>query len=172
MALTQLRAGAFPSGSVVQTQVTTKTDSFSSSGSSTAYEDITGLSVSITQSSTSNKILIVLSLGFSINPSGHGDFKILRGSTDIQLPTVVGNRISAHGHTYGATSYNDHYDVDAMVVQLLDSPSTTSSTTYKVQVGTPNSAGYVIHVNTTGEDSNNNYNGRTVSTITAMEIKG
>ena len=172
MALTQLRAGAFPSGSVVQTVVTTKDDTFSSSSSSTAFEDITGMSVTITPSSTSSKVLVTLYLSVSSDPATHADFKILRGSTDIQLPTAVGDRVSSHSHYYGSTSYNDHYDIETTVIQLLDSPSTTSATTYKVQVATTNDASYVMHINRTGNDSNNNYNGRTVSTITAMEIKG
>ena len=171
MALTQLRAGAFPSGSVVQTVVTTKDDTFSSNGSSTAYEDITGLSVAITPSSTSNKILVVLSLGISTS-NVHATFKILRGSTDIFLPTTVGSRISGHGHIYSASAFNDHYDIESKTIQLLDSPSTTSATTYKVQVATPNSASYIAHINRTANDSDNNYNARTVSSITAMEIKG
>ena len=161
---------SLPSGSVLQTQVTTKTDSFSSSSSSTAYEDITGLSVSITPSSTSNKILVVLSLGISTS-NVHATFKILRGSTDIFLPTTVGSRISGHGHIYSASAFNDHYDIESKTIQLLDSPSTTSATTYKVQVATPNSASYIAHINRTANDSDNNYNARTVSSITAMEIK-
>ena len=161
---------SLPSGSVLQTQVTTKTDSFSSSSSSTAYEDITGLSVAITPSSTSNKILVVLSLGISTSDV-HATFKILRGSTDIFLPTTVGSRISGHGHIYSASAFNDHYDIESKTIQLLDSPSTTSATTYKVQVATPNSASYIAHINRTANDSDNNYNARTVSSITAMEIK-
>ena len=162
---------SLPSGSVLQTQVTTKTDSFSSSSSSTAYEDITGLSVAITPSSTSNKILVVLSLGISTSDV-HATFKILRGSTDIFLPTTVGSRISGHGHIYSASAFNDHYDIESKTIQLLDSPSTTSATTYKVQVATPNSASYIAHINRTANDSDNSYNARTVSSITAMEIKG
>ena len=162
---------SLPSGSVLQTQVTTKTDSFSSSSSSTAYEDITGLSVAITPSSTSNKILVVLSLGISTS-NVHATFKILRGSTDIFLPTTVGSRISGHGHIYSASAFNDHYDIESKTIQLLDSPSTTSATTYKVQVATPNSASYIAHINRTANDSDNSYNARTVSSITAMEIKG
>ena len=57
MALTTLRAGAFPTGSVVQTVSATKTDHFSTA--ETTFQDVTGLSVSITPSSTSNKILVM-----------------------------------------------------------------------------------------------------------------
>ena len=160
-----------PSGSILQTQVTTKTDSFSSSSSSTAYEDITGLSVAITPSSTSNKILIILSLGLSTSDA-HADIKILRGTTDIFLPSTAGNRISSHGHIYSASAFNDHYDIESKTIQLLDDPSSTSSLTYKVQIATPYSASYVAHINRTSSDTDLSYNARTVSTITAMEIKG
>ena len=79
MALTTLRAGAFPTGSVVQTVSATKTDHFETTN--TSFTDITGMSVSITPSSSSNKILVMSNVFAS-----HGDAAVLqalRGSTVI-----------------------------------------------------------------------------------------
>ena len=54
----------------------------------------------------------------------------------------------------------------------LDSPSTTSALTYKIQVANPWEASYVTNINRSNDDTSNSYEGRTVSTITVMEIAG
>ena len=58
--LAALPDSAMSSGSIIQVVSTTKTDTFSTSSSS--FTDITGLSVSITPASSSNKILILLTV--------------------------------------------------------------------------------------------------------------
>ena len=71
-------------GKILQVQSTVKTDSFSSNSSS--FVDITGLSVSITPSSTSSKILVFSNFSVSGDTwnSGRGiAFNLVRGSTNI-----------------------------------------------------------------------------------------
>ena len=63
MALTQVRPAGLATGPVLQVKSTTKTDIASFSSSSTSdFVDLSGLSVSITPISTSNKILVMLLL--------------------------------------------------------------------------------------------------------------
>ena len=145
-------------GAILQVQSTTKTDTFNTT--STSFTDVTGLSVAITPSSTSSKVLINFSIG-THDLTGAGDFayQIVRGSTAIGLGS--GGGTSA---TVGGTINADRGESVAMT--FLDTPSTTSATTYKIQVRTP--SGTQMFINT--RDGNSNYS--TISTITVMEIKG
>ena len=145
-------------GAILQVQSTTKTDTFDTT--STSFTDVTGLSVAITPSSTSSKVLINFSIG-THDLTGAGDFayQIVRGSTAIGLGS--GGGTSA---TVGGTINADRGESVAMT--FLDSPSTTSATTYKIQVRTP--SGTQMFINT--RDGNSNYS--TISTITVMEIGG
>ena len=60
--------------------------------------------------------------------------------------------------------------VDAGAINFLDSPSTTSSTTYKIQGKCQSGATGVI--NRSGGDANADYGMRTASSITVMELSG
>ena len=163
-ALTNLDAGK-----ILQVKQTTKIDTFTTSSQS--YTDVTGLSVSITPASSSNKILIILDIKVG---AGHEDAafagRLVRGSTAI----YVGNASGASGRTLGSfgtsrQSGNAGYDIiqDRQAV-FLDSPSTTSSTTYKVQVQGNN--GRDTLVNRTYADDDEDDTPRVASSITVMEV--
>ena len=130
-------------------QVVNATYSTETSTSSSTYAD-SGLSASITPSNSSNKILVAVDVqgGKTTGVTGL-DLKLLRGSTDLI--------IFAKGSGYnGGTSYNL---VGSSSCCYLDSPSTTSSTTYKVQLAS--------NTNVATARINDN---SSVSTITLMEI--
>jgi len=145
-------------GKVLQVVQTFKADSFSSS--STSFTDVTGLSVSITPSSASNKILVLCTVPMSSNVDAI--IQLLRGST------AIGNSTSAtNTNGFAQTSSTGNafpYSAVPMCINFLDSPSTTSATTYKIQVKIT-SAGNVFvnlrHVNDAFSGS---------STLTVMEI--
>ena len=149
-------------GSVLQVVSTTKTDAFSTT--STSYVDITGLSVSITPTSNTSKILVILSISGS-EQSGWG-YQLLRGSTAICIGDSGGG---SRKQASGGMSVRDTNGINNGSVNFLDSPATTSSTTYKVQMYVPSSTGYV---NRTYGDVDASYTARTASTITVMEIAG
>ncbi len=65
-------------GNVLQVVSTAKTDVFSSS--STSFTDVTGLSVAITPSSTSNKILVSVHLMSAATGANSPRFNLVRGS--------------------------------------------------------------------------------------------
>jgi len=116
------------------------------STSSTTYVD-TGLTASITPSSTSNKILVMVSGSMYNNAAGvHAALTVFRGDSS------TGTDISgAGGQDVGfGTAYANTAASKANVVGfVLDSPSTTSSTTYTVAIrrqGT--SATVYLNVNT------------------------
>jgi hypothetical protein len=154
----------FPAGSVLQVVSTTKTDTFSTV-SSGSFVDVTGLSVSITPSSSSNKILVLYDT--MIGPQDTGFFRIVRDSTAIKQGDAAGGRIRT---TVGSISPGGNNDKLAPGAgSYLDSPATTSSITYKIQV--QNYSGTLV-VNRSYNDSDASYSGRGASTITLMEIKG
>jgi hypothetical protein len=152
-------------GEVIQVVSTTKTSVFTASSSS--FVDVTGLSVSITPSSASNKILVIASIACTAD----GDYshaRLMRDSTAI----CIGD-LSQASQTRG--SFGIPYNTNGVVFQLygqnfLDLPSTTSSTTYKIQV--MSGSGGTQTINRSTNDTNNSSHGSSASTITVMEIKG
>jgi hypothetical protein len=117
-------------GTVLQVVSTTKTDTFSTTTS--VFIDVTGLSVSITPTSSSSKILIMLSMTISgQNANGGAIYKFVRGSTDICVGDLAGSRPQASGGTPYISDANVYNTISG---SFLDSPATTSSTTYKIQV--------------------------------------
>ncbi len=160
---TIVTTNTMPAGSVLQVVSTTKTDSYSNA-TQNAWNDVTGLSVSITPSSSSNKILVTGQLSYAASSNLY--FRIVRGSTAIAVGDTAGSRISCTG----ASGYNfaDGNVGENANFNFLDSPSTTSSTTYKIQVYGFNITQYVNRVVT---DSDSNVSPRNVSTITLTEVK-
>jgi len=159
-------------GSVLQVVSANKLDNTGSGDFDANFENISGLSVNITPSSTSSKIYVIATLQVSIS-SYHITFRIARGGNAIITPVAAGNRMLGMAHIYGSTSFNDHYNIESKVMQVLDSPSSTSQLTYTVQgqnKHNPNTTGLAINGTHSGDDGA--YNSRTTSTITAMEIAG
>ena len=112
---------------VVQGETTTEVSHTAS------YAD-TGLSASITPSSTSNKILIQVSQHFRIQRYG-GAFRILRDSTSVFEP-LNNQNYSFYADTGGTIDYRGY-----ACLNYLDSPSSTSAITYKTQGSRHNSGG-------------------------------
>jgi hypothetical protein len=151
-------------GKTLQVVSTTKTNKFSTT-TSDAWVDITGLSVSITPTSSSSKILI----HYDTQMSGTElmFIKIVRGSTDIKIGDEADNRIRC---TQGGQKQEENQDkVVNFGGSFLDSPNTTSATTYKIQ-GRVYGTSQNFKVNSANNDSNISYTGRGASSITVMEI--
>lgn len=141
-------------GSILQVVSVNKTDEYFLSGTGTPT-DVPGLSVSITPSSTSSQILILGHVNFSATSAGGDSFaRLMRGATAIG---------SGAGGYFGQIAGQDYYAVHSRVIYLVDSPATTSSTTYKIQVW-----GQSLYVNSRGLDGSFD----TSSQIVLMEIAG
>ena len=169
--LARFIGGGF-SGKVLQVVSTNKTDKTDSADFDTSFENVTGLTVNITPSSTSSKIYVIATLQISV-AGYHLTFRIARGGSTILEPSAAGNRQLGMTHIYGSSSFNDHYNIESKVMQVLDSPSSTSQLTYSVQgknAYNPNTTALVV--NSTQNDADAGYNSRVISTITAMEIAG
>ena len=106
------------------------------SSASTSYGD-TGLSATITPTSTSSKILISLAQHYRFDQYGFS-IKVLRGSTDVNSPAG----------RYMVYSQNPNDDLRGYHnYTLIDSPSTTSATTYKTQAALSASSGVNLQLN-------------------------
>jgi hypothetical protein len=137
-------------GKVLQVVSTTKSDVFTTTSGS--YVDVTGLSVTITPKFSTSKILVIANLSYSASAGRDGAFQIVRDSTVI--PTGVTGSVLNGAYSYAMFSVAQSY---------LDSPATTSATTYKIQVYV---SAETIYVNRRALDTS--FTGQ--STITVMEI--
>ena len=135
--------------------------------SDASYQDITDLTLSITPSSTSNKILAKCILCASANSNQRFGVRIVRDGSMIFTPTSLSNRTAAHVFGDGAGS---NKPTMPSVIELLDAPSSTSSLTYKVQAFCEASSSlYINSCQTWGDDATKF---GSVSTLTLMEIAG
>jgi len=147
-----LLRGAFR---VLQVVSTTKTDFFTTTSGSLV--DITGFSVSITPTASSSKILVFANWICGVSTDTLIGFTLFRGSTGIDLST--GGSTNFSNINYSASA---NYAMNQSL-NFLDSPATTSATTYKLQMLT--GAGTATF-NRTGSSVLNGG----ASNITVMEI--
>jgi hypothetical protein len=157
-------------GGLLQVVSTLYTSSFSTT--STSLVDITNFNVVITPTATSSKILILVNINHAnVSTGGFSNgFCVLRNGT------AVGNGTLGTGSSPNFMIVNAPYagnSAGVAVGQFLDSPSSTSALTYKVQTQCQSGTG-TVYINQTG-----NLNGGTrpdqggfTSAITVMEIAG
>ena len=136
---------------------------------STTLVDITGMSVSITPSSASNKVLVNYSLVVFSNAVYYA-LRLLRDSdSTIFIGDENPSATSQNRASFG--SYDSSYVIaDTIAQSFLDSPNTTSAITYKLQAYSPYSSAYTIGINSGVALDNYTYMNNCVSTITAMEV--
>lgn len=144
-----------PVGSIIQVVQTVKSDT--SSTTSTSFGDLPGMSVSITPTTSTNRILIQLSFCGIVNTTNNVSFNLLRNGVNIGQPDGSGVYKATLNHfASGGGSFGDS-------LMFLDSPATTSAITYKIQwrvdAGTA-----LLNRHASGVDYNS------ISTITAMEV--
>jgi hypothetical protein len=158
-----IAASSMPTGSVVQAVSTTKTDTFTTATTG-SWVDITGMSVSITPTSASNKILVIFN-GNAVGVTGTNgvSLQLVRSSTAICVGDTVSGKLSA---STGGPSPDSNWSLSSGI-NYLDSPSTTSATTYKIQAQIGAGTFYFNRSQTDGSGAL-----RAASTITVMEIKG
>lgn len=152
--LTNATTTGFPAGSVIQ--VVSATYSTQTIVASTSYTD-TGLTASITPTSASSKILVIVSQSVAnqqnTNAARVFELQLLRGATTI---------MDKDFYSYGGTGSNGYFETGLDGTQIvLDSPATTSSTTYKTQGRMDSTASSTALVFQQGSGE---------STITLMEI--
>lgn len=125
--------------------------------------NITGLTVSITPSASTSKVLFIGDVALGNDPgTAFNVFLLARDGTAIYRGDAAGSRQRGAGGSDQRTS-----PVASQIVSYLDSPATTSSITYTIQVvGT----GGTVYINRGQDDSDNSFRGRFASSLTVMEI--
>ena len=128
-----------------------------------------GLSASITPSSASNKVLVLVNIGLiGWNQDTVWAIQLVRASTTIGTGAASSTRIPIHaggGHTDHST-----WQSTSVAGMYLDSPNTTSATTYKVQYGGNGAATLYINRNERDHTTSGDEDLRAISTITLMEV--
>ena len=144
-------------GKLLQVIQTVKADI--SSSTTNSFVDLPGLSASITPSSSSSKILLSYSVYVSHANATVSFINPVRGSTTLAQPSGSSNdKGTTTIYTWGSghMMFNHNYT-------FLDSPSTTSATTYKLQY---RAYGGVVYINRYANADN--YYGQ--SSLTLMEV--
>jgi hypothetical protein len=156
-----------PSGSVIQVVSVSKSDAFSYSSSDTsAFSDVTGASVTITPTSTSSKIFINVSTNMGFGTTGaRGSFRLMRDSTAISIGDADGSRTRS---TNGGIQVPGASMLFPYSFTFLDSPNTTSATTYKIQINGESGATYYVNRSASGSTTSDTYTATT--NIIVMEI--
>jgi hypothetical protein len=158
-------------GTVLQVVNTFKSDTTSATSAATldTWVDITGMSVTITPSSSSSKILILYTLNINAASGESVAIQFLRGSTAVGNGDAASNRLVCFADTRMAAT--GQFEMGIYSGTYLDSPATTSSTTYKIQWRKPYDNGSTpIYLNRSYDDSDNNDRPRGSSSITVMEV--
>ena len=158
-------------GKIGQVLQTHKIDQFSTTNGigGTGFTDITGLSQAITPSATSSKILIIANIYISSSGTGSRQYyRIEKGGSAIGLPSAMSSGTAVFG-----SAYNWHTTASTVMMSLvyLDSPSTTSATTYNISTthnGNDGDATVRINFQANSGNSANDDNG--TSNITLMEV--
>jgi hypothetical protein len=155
------------SGGILQVVQGVKTDTFTTT--STSFTAVTGLSATITPRSTSSKILVMAQVSHALaSGAGYGHFRFSGGNTSSYVGASPGSRIP--GVFGGAVSANANGALLASSMSYLDSPNTTSSVTYGVEVRQAFNGSVVI--NAASQDDNDSSRSRGASSITLIEVAG
>jgi len=163
---TNLSFGSAAAGGKILQVVHTSVTAATFSTSSTSAVDITGMTLDITSVATSSKILLMAVVNFDMSATtAFAAFTALRdgSAVDNGIGDAAGSRIRCAAW---GSSYSNQATVSRSMT-FLDSPSSTSAVTYKLQVDLD--AG-TIYLNRSTTDTDNTSFGRTISTLTAMEV--
>ena len=160
--------GAVSGGKILQVVSTTKTDTYSASVAQGATTAITGLTASITPTSASSTVLVLAQINAVVHNAGAQSVVavLTRGGTAI----CIGDASGANSRGTSSSAGADTEGINSIPVVFLDSPATTSATTYGIEIGHSVASSVNIYVNRSVSVPNNSDVWRTTSTITVLEV--
>ena len=171
--LKRLDASLVGGGGVLQVKSTTKTGQ--QTISSTSFAEITNLTVSITPSSSSNKILLISTVQFGGANNTYGAGKLYRQISSGGYSEVTAAMGDADSSATRATmpfqtnsAGDTAWKVYSSSFNFLDAPSTTSQVDYQIHCRSSSATNLSINeeYNTTDGD----YDARPITSITVLEI--
>ena len=164
--LTWAEAGG--GGKIGQVISTTKTDTFSESVSNGVVgSTITGLTVTITPSATTSKILVILDMNAGLSSIGGIHFHLYRGTTHIDLGDASGSRSRS---SKGMIETDSTGYKSMLSTNFLDTPSSTSALTYSVKMGHTSGSSKTMYLNRDADYPDQFRYPINTSTITVMEV--
>jgi hypothetical protein len=154
-------------GSVIQVVQSVKTDTISFDLASGAISG-DAMTASITPTSSSSKILVIFngSVG-NENTAGVYGYLYKNGSV---VSNLTGDSAGSRQRVAVATRISEASSGQPLNFVYLDSPATTSSTTYSLRFGHASGEARFISLNKSRTDTDANYGWRSASTIILMEI--
>lgn len=160
---------------VLQVVSTNKSNTFTGTSVQTGsgyFIDVTGMAATITPSSSTSKILVMMSMYVGVTTASSGYQQNVRIRRNSSYPIIgdlegVRPRVSGRINMYAINTYS----MQMFTGCWLDSPASTSALTYQVEMGGYSSSP-IVYVNRseTYQSSSNDYDGVPVSSITLMEI--
>ena len=164
--------GSMPAGSILQVVSARNGDFFSTT--STSWVDITGLSVNITPTSSTSKVFVMVSFGRATTSAYNLDY-----ACSIRVLANGSDALNINGNSSGSRekvamvinglAFNADHSPGGFGCSGLESPGTTSTVTYKVQVRVQSPA-FNMNGSPNNADSGSTYHGRSASSITVWEI--
>ena len=152
-------------GKLLQIQETVKDDTTSATAVDT-WEDISGLSVTITPASASNKILVLATVNVAISSGTYYALRLEKAGSAIFVGASPGNRSACFAGKYDTGS---NYVIHTDNLNFTDTAGGTSAITYNIAWYNPYGSS-TRYLNRTADDGNYDYRYRTASSITVMEI--
>ena len=160
-------------GAVVQVQSTCKTDGWSESVSAAATSGvITGLTVAITPTASTSKVLIMCHISGTATSSIWQNWSLTRGGSKLDAATGDQWGSNRRRNTVGGLPYTNTGIMNNFFFTFLDSPSSTSAQTYGVVFTNGASGSTTTAYVNQGDASDDTSRGSYTSVITAMEIAG
>ena len=165
-------------GGIIQIQQTVKTDTWAgdSANNYPAFEEVTGLNVSITPKFSSSKLLVTASVSYSTQYwQGLGQlWRGIGGASRSVLETATGDAAGSRPRfTFSSLQYHgdtNPYQMYHGTVNFLDSPNSTQTVSYSIALRSYSSS-YNTYVNRNHDDRDSaDYYGRGMSSITVMEV--
>ena len=157
-------------GGIIQIKQAVKTDV--SSTSSEAFSDLGSLSVNITPTNSTSKILIQWHGTYSSNSNRTGHIRLQRefsGSSNNDTLYVGDTGESSQPRVTNSMTVSNQYFAESFTGTFLDSPSTTNEITYKLRFAAGD-AGYTIYIGRMMDNNNEYSRSRQPASITVMEV--
>tara|TARA_B100001996_G_C18639951_1_gene585246 strand:- start:469 stop:1002 length:534 start_codon:yes stop_codon:yes gene_type:complete len=153
------------------TQVIGITDNTDTSYNISSATQLGNLSIAITPKATSSKILLIASLNLGTYDERYWNVGFFRGSTALGVSDQgTGSQTNAAFTANTGEWTGSRYHTMVTHIHHLDSPSTTSATTYSVKVSRYTSSNIYYNRPQYGTDAG--YDNRTQSNFTVMEVGG
>ena len=146
---------------------TVRTDTFSASLAAGGEVSGDAIAATITPSSDTAKVLVIVQFSGSVNSDTQSLHGLLykAGSVTAYLGDAAGSRqrISVIANTAAQAGGSG-------VIVYLDSPETTSATTYSLRLSHNSGSTQTVFLNRSNSDVDNAFFGRAASSITAIEV--